>query len=69
MFHLVSVDEKIDIFLIRIIFIFFVVLSKALFAAVDQNHNGTLDFTDMMALVTILNKFAGEFGTDGAKTH
>ncbi|CAF0781979.1 unnamed protein product [Adineta ricciae] len=37
-------------------------LARALFQAVDQNHNGTLDFTDLMALVTILNKLQGEFG-------
>ncbi|UJR26853.1 hypothetical protein I4U23_008165 [Adineta vaga] len=37
-------------------------LARALFQAVDKNHNGTLDFTDLMALVTILNKLSGEFG-------
>lgn len=37
-------------------------LAKALFQAVDKNHNGTLDFTDLMALVTILNKLSGQFG-------
>jgi hypothetical protein len=45
-------------------FIYFIYLdlAKALFQAVDQNHNGTLDFTDLMALVTILNKLSGQFG-------
>ncbi|CAF4717509.1 unnamed protein product, partial [Rotaria sp. Silwood2] len=37
-------------------------LAKALFQAVDQNHNGSLDFTDLMALVTLLNKLSGQFG-------
>ena len=37
-------------------------LAKALFQVVDQNHNGTLDFTDLMALVTILNKLSAHFG-------
>ena len=37
------------------------VVAKALFLAVDQN-NGTLDFTDLMALVTILNKLSGKSG-------
>ncbi|CAF1273814.1 unnamed protein product [Rotaria magnacalcarata] len=37
-------------------------LAKALFQAVDQNHNGSLDFTDLMALTTLLNKMSGQFG-------
>ncbi|CAF0876261.1 unnamed protein product [Rotaria sordida] len=37
-------------------------LAKALFQAVDKNHNGSLDFTDLMALVTLLNKLSGQFG-------
>ncbi|CAF3932305.1 unnamed protein product [Rotaria sp. Silwood1] len=37
-------------------------LSKALFQAVDQNHNGSLDFTDLMALVTLLNKLTSQSG-------
>ena len=37
-------------------------MSKAIFQAVDQNHNGTLDFTDLMALMAILNKLSGQFG-------
>jgi len=39
-------------------------LAKGLFQAVDQNHNGTLDFTDLMALTTILNKLSARFGGD-----
>ncbi|CAF1000429.1 unnamed protein product [Adineta steineri] len=37
-------------------------VAKGLFQAVDQNHNGTLDFTDLMALTAILNKLNGQFG-------
>lgn len=37
-------------------------LAKALFQAVDANHNGSLDFTDLMALAAILNKLSGQFG-------
>jgi len=37
-------------------------LAKALFQAVDQNHNGSLDFTDLMALTSIMNKLSGQFG-------
>ncbi|CAF1107560.1 unnamed protein product [Rotaria sp. Silwood1] len=37
-------------------------LAKAIFQTVDQNHNGSLDFTDLMALVTILNKLYGQYG-------
>ncbi|CAF3332493.1 unnamed protein product [Rotaria socialis] len=37
-------------------------LAQALFQAVDQNHNGSLDFTDLMALTTLLNKMSGQFG-------
>ena len=38
------------------------VLAKALFQAVDQNRNGHLDFTDLMALITLLNKVAAQYG-------
>jgi hypothetical protein len=37
-------------------------LAKALFQAVDQNHNGSLDFTDLMALTAIINKLSAQFG-------
>jgi hypothetical protein len=37
-------------------------LAKALFQAVDQNHNGSLDFTDLMALTTIINKLSSQYG-------
>ncbi|CAF4324623.1 unnamed protein product [Rotaria socialis] len=37
-------------------------LAKGIFQAVDQNQNGTLDFTDVMALTTMLNKLYGQFG-------
>ncbi|CAF3930881.1 unnamed protein product [Rotaria magnacalcarata] len=37
-------------------------LAKGIFQAVDQNHNGALDFTDLMALATMLNKLYGRFG-------
>jgi hypothetical protein len=40
-------------------------LAKALFQAVDQNHNGTLDFTDLMALTTMINKLSSQFGAGG----
>jgi hypothetical protein len=40
----------------------YVDLAKALFQAVDQNHNGSLDFTDLMALAAIVNKLSGRFG-------
>lgn len=43
-------------------FCLFSVLAKALFKAVDQNKNGTLDFTDLMALTTLLNKLYGGAG-------
>jgi Ca2+-binding EF-hand superfamily protein len=36
-------------------------LARALFESVDQNHNGTLDFTDLMALATMLNKLYGQY--------
>ena len=41
---------------------FFLDFAKAIFASVDQNHNGSLDFTDMMALLAMLNKLSGQFG-------
>jgi hypothetical protein len=37
-------------------------VAKGLFQAVDQNHNGSLDFTDLMALTAMLNKLKGQFG-------
>ncbi|CAF1167292.1 unnamed protein product [Rotaria sordida] len=37
-------------------------LAKALFQTVDQNHNGSLDFTDLMALTALLNKLYGQYG-------
>ena len=37
-------------------------LSKALFKAVDQNHNGQLDLTDVMALAAIVSKLTNHFG-------
>jgi len=40
-------------------------LAKSLFQAVDQNHNGSLDFTDLMALTTMINKLSGQFGGGG----
>lgn len=40
----------------------FQVMSKALFRAVDQNGNGQLDFTDVMALMTMLNRLASQYG-------
>lgn len=49
--------------LIRFLSFFFcLVLAKALFQAVDKNRNGSLDFTDLMALVAIINKLSGQFG-------
>jgi hypothetical protein len=33
-----------------------------LFQAVDKNKNGSLDFTDLMALTAIINKLSGQFG-------
>lgn len=41
---------------------FFLDLAKGVFTAVDQNHNGSLDFTDMMALLAMLNKLSGQYG-------
>lgn len=41
------------------------VLAKSLFQAVDQNHNGSLDFTDLMALTAMINKLSGQFGGGG----
>ena len=35
---------------------------RALFQAVDQNKNGLLDFTDLMATTTMINRFYGQFG-------
>ncbi|CAF0952004.1 unnamed protein product [Didymodactylos carnosus] len=40
-------------------------LAKGLFKAVDTNHNGELDFTDLMALTSILQKLSGQFGGGG----
>jgi hypothetical protein len=40
----------------------YLVLAKSLFQAVDQNHNGSLDFTDLMALTTIINKLHSQYG-------
>lgn len=37
-------------------------LAQGLFQAVDQDHNGTLDFTDLMALTAMLNKLYGQYG-------
>jgi hypothetical protein len=37
-------------------------LSKALFKAVDQNGNGELDLTDVMALAAIVSKLQSRFG-------
>ena len=36
--------------------------ARALFQAVDQNKNGLLDFTDLMATTTIINRFYGQLG-------
>jgi len=41
-------------------------LAKGLFRAVDQNQNGTLDFTDLMALSALLNKLYGQYGGGAA---
>ncbi len=49
-----------DFFLILILN--YLVLAKSLFQAVDQNHNGSLDFTDLMALTTIINKLHSQYG-------
>lgn len=38
-------------------------ISKALFKAVDQNGNGELDLTDVMALAAIVNKLMSRFGS------
>jgi len=48
------------------IFIWFLDLAKGLFRAVDQNQNGTLDFTDLMALSALLNKLYGQYGGGAA---
>lgn len=42
------------------------VLAKSLFQAVDQNHNGSLDFTDLMALTAMINKLSHQFGGGAA---
>lgn len=38
-------------------------VSKALFKAIDQNKNGQLDLTDVMALAAIVNKLNSRFGS------
>ncbi|CAF4520174.1 unnamed protein product, partial [Rotaria magnacalcarata] len=42
-------------------------ISKALFKAVDQNGNGELDLTDVMALAAIINKLNSRFGSGAQK--
>ncbi|CAF1122158.1 unnamed protein product [Didymodactylos carnosus] len=37
-------------------------LAQTLFTQVDSNHNGVLDFTDLLALTTLLQKVGGQFG-------
>lgn len=43
-------------------FLFDLDLAKSLFQAVDQNHNGSLDFTDLMALTAMINKLSAQYG-------
>jgi len=43
-------------------------VSKALFKAVDQNGNGELDLTDVMALAAIVSKLQSRFGAGATQS-